>query len=81
MKNNHDNLPPLPRAAEGHVARRYPHARHLPPTTTTEPTRDEKIDEYCGPVWVGGACFLVLGGIFFGSAIVAVFRWLGEVIK
>lgn len=53
MKNDQHNLPPLPRAAEGHVARRYPHARHIPPQYGVV-QEDEPIDTAAGkPVLVG----------------------------
>ncbi len=80
-------LPPLPVAAEGHVAGRYAahqaydraeaslRAPHIPPT------QEEPIDTYPGSTWLGTGCFAILGAALLASAIVAIYRWIGEVTQ
>lgn len=58
------------------------HAKHLPPAQHGTEVED---DHGCHPASayptaVGGACFLLLSTILLGSAIVAVWQWLCEVI-
>lgn len=52
--------------------------RHVEQSGTELP---DDVDKYCGPVWVGGICFIVLGCAFAWCIIVAVFRWLAEVLS
>lgn len=121
MKNDHStNIPPLPRAAEGHVAGRYAASAAYDRAAASLPTpagvrgltaeeqraRDlalapqirnaaqpdysraphippaqEPIDTYPGSTWLGTGCFAILGGLLIASAIVAIYRWLGEVTQ
>lgn len=61
------SLPPLPLAAEGKVARRYPHAKHIPPQPRVAECERSEADTYDTslgkPVFPGAvflACVLVL---------------------
>ena len=59
------------------------HAKHLPPAQHGTEVQD---DHGCHPASafpsvVGGLCFLILGTIFLGSTIVALWRWLAGVLQ
>lgn len=65
------SLPPLPRGAEGRVARRYPHAAHLPPTSAeTTRTDADDIDTAAGKPTAVGALFLGLCVVAFVYAVI-----------
>lgn len=53
------SLPGLPLAAEGRVARRYPHARHIPPQAAElERSEADTYDTAIGKPVLPGAVFL-----------------------
>lgn len=75
--DKHGNYQALPSSAEGRVARRIPVERVI------DDSRDERpdpIDTFCGPVWVGVACFILLGSAFIWCGMVALWKWLVEVV-
>lgn len=54
-----NNIPPLPLAAQGRVARRYPHARHIPPQAAElERSEADTYDTSAGKPVLPGAVFL-----------------------